>query len=33
MKRILLIDDDEYEHMLVNFLLKDQYASAFSANT
>jgi len=30
MKRILLIDDDEYEHMLVNFLLKDQYASAFS---
>lgn len=26
MKRLLLIDDDESEHMFVNFLLKDQYS-------
>ncbi len=29
MKRFLLIDDDQYEFMFVNFLLKDHYKDGF----
>lgn len=29
MKRILLVDDDKQEFMLVNFLLKDRYQESF----
>jgi len=32
MKRILLIDDEQQEFMLVNFLLKDIYKEKFSLN-
>lgn len=30
MKYILLIDDEEHEHVFVSFLLKDRYGSAFT---
>ena len=30
MKCILLIDDEEHEHVFVSFLLKDRYGSAFT---